>query len=231
MKHHLKSIPPVYIALAVIAAISFIFGLVVFALSFTFMNSELADAVATWESKNSSEQDQDAVKALMAMLRNCGVAGGISAILVSGLGIAGALMKNRAMLIVYTVFAVLLLLTNIGAASIPLFFDAVLSTACVAVQSCYSCPDGTDPNICSNLALAANKNCYYYPNDLHGLCSTFLGRLHSVVALMFIIAVLGFVNSILGCVGTCAKREEHHHYTTVVTSGADEGLLTPPPYK
>lgn len=211
---HFSSRHPTMVALMILQVIAVLICIAGFAVSFTYENKELAERFETWGSNNNPE----AVKLLMAMLRNLMLAASISGLVVFGvLGLPGVCMKLNVMTILFIIGSALTIVICAVCGVIPFFVGGVLNTRCAVIQTtCYNCPPGTAVSTCEAGALAANENCYYYTDDYHALCVSLKSKINFSIGAFFIIAILSFIASIVGCIGLSAEKKHHHHSHTEV---------------
>jgi len=149
-----------------------------------------------------SNLNAEAANALFAMLKHLGVVAAVVILVIEFIHVASICLRSRGLNITYIVLASLAVVYVLVSASIPLLGSAVLKLECLNMtQNCYNCPTGTAPAACVLAAGLANKDCWYYSSDYELLCENALPKLSGVTAIMYVLAVLVFIASILGCVG------------------------------
>jgi hypothetical protein len=201
-----KNLKPISKAAGFIALFMLLLGIATLVSSFFFLNYTLATQLF-----NTAQGD---LTYIMIGLRNCGLAGSVTIIAVSALGMGAFGSQNMALLVLYIIGCVIAMIGLIITAVIPLIYAAIIALECLAIQ--LICCPSTNPNCLANV-------CKYDVPSITYFCTTYFNLLYFIVVAFFFMALLSLANSIVGCVAACNMNKKPKDQTTIVVQNQNGG--------
>jgi len=155
--------------------------------------------------------DSKVIEGLVKFFRGMGIIAGVTIIVIEFLGIISFIIKSKSLNIFFIIWVVLLSIALIAIGIYATLPAAATAAHCSNVtRNCYMCPF-TNYATCEAERIDSGKSCFTYKVSFDLICNQTMPKLEAGLIIIFAVALLQFVASILGFCGCRRLRRSYYH--------------------